>query len=166
MSWRPDVLAFEALYQREYAGAVRLAFTLTGRADLAEELAQDTFLACVRHGTTSRATRTPRGGSVGSRPTTVSRVDDDISLRFGYSSSCVVSDHAARRLPNRRTALWDAVRHLPKRQAQVPALAFVEDLVVGQIAATLGIGEESVRTHLRRGHAAIASRLEEERENG
>lgn len=58
--------------------------------------------------------------------------------------------------------LWNAVRSLPKRQAQVVALAFAEDLDVRTIAATLGIGEESVRTHLRRGRIAVAARLKEE----
>lgn len=33
--------SFEACYRAEYAAMVRLAFVLTGRSDLAEELAQD-----------------------------------------------------------------------------------------------------------------------------
>jgi DNA-directed RNA polymerase specialized sigma24 family protein len=41
------------------------------------------------------------------------------------------------------------------------ALAFVEDAAVHDIARALGIGEESVRTHLRRGRAAVAARLKE-----
>lgn len=40
--------SFEAFYRAEYAAVVRLAFVLTGRSDLAEELAQDAFLACFR----------------------------------------------------------------------------------------------------------------------
>lgn len=162
----PRVLAFEAFYQREYAGAVRLAFTLTGRRDLAEELAQDSFLACLRHWDK------------------VSRYDDPTGwVRRVLTNRCISSGRRhltelrllvklRRERPGRPSLsepsdrLWDAVRQLSKRQAQVLALAFVEDLDVRQIAATLGIGEESVRTHLRRGRARIAARLEEERNNG
>jgi len=162
----PGVLAFEAFYRREYAGAVRLAFTLTGRRDLAEELAQDTFLACLRHWDQVsgyddptrwvRRVLTNRCISSGRRHITELRLL--VKLRRERPRSPSLSEPSDR--------LWDAVRHLPKRQAQVLALAFVEDLDVRQIAATLGVGEESVRTHLRRGRAAIAARLEEERDNG
>jgi RNA polymerase sigma-70 factor (ECF subfamily) len=55
--------------------------------------------------------------------------------------------------------LWTAVRELPGRQAQVLALTFLEDRTVADIAALLGCGEETVRTHLRRGRAALARRL-------
>lgn len=161
----PLVLAFEAFYQREYAGAVRLAFALTGRRDLAEELAQDSFLACLRHWDRIsgyedatgwvRRVLTNRCISSGRRHLTEVRLL--AKLRRERPRSPSLSQPSDR--------LWDAVRQLPRRQAQVLALAFVEDLDVREIAATLGIGEESVRTHLRRGRAAVATRLEEERNN-
>ena len=55
--------------------------------------------------------------------------------------------------------VWTAVRKLPKRQAQVLALAFLEDMSVAQIVTVLVCGEETVRTHLRRGRTALADRL-------
>lgn len=159
------MLAFEAFYQREYAGAVRLTFALTGRRDLAEEMAQDSFLACLRNWNRIsgyenaagwvRRVLTNRCISSGRRHLTEVRLL--VNLRHERPHSLSLSEPSDR--------LWDAVRQLPRRQAQVLALAFVEDLGVRQIAATLGIGEESVRTHLRRGRAAIAARLEEERNN-
>lgn len=162
----PGVLAFEAFYRREYAGAVRLAFTLTGRRDLAEELTQDTFLACLRHWDQVsgyddptgwvRRVLTNRSISSGRRHLTELRLL--VKLRRERAGSPSLSE------PSHR--LWDAVRRLPKRQAQVLALAFAEDLDVRQIATTLGIGEETVRTHLRRGRVAIAARLEEEQDSG
>lgn len=162
----PRVLAFEAFYQREYAGAVRLAFTLTGRRDLAEELAQDSFLACLRHWDKVSRYDDPTGW--------VRRVLTNRCISSGrrYLTELRLLVKLRRERPDRPSLtepsdrLWDAVRQLPKRQGQVLALAFVEDLDVRQIAATLGIGEESVRTHLRRGRAGIAARLEEERNNG
>lgn len=161
----PADLDFEAFYQREYAAAVRLAFALTGRRDLAEELAQDSFLECLRRweqisvyedpGGWLRRVLTNRCISSGRRHLTELRLL--VKLRGARPPGPSISEPSDR--------LWAAVRQLPKRQAQVVALAFVEDLDVRQIAATLGIGEESVRTHLRRGRAAIAARLEEERDD-
>jgi len=162
----PGVLVFEDFYQREYADAVRLAFVLTGRRDLAEELAQDSFLACLRRWGQLSRYEDPRGWlrrvltnrciSSGRRHLTELRLL--VALRRERPPSPTISEPSDR--------LWHAVRLLPRRQAQVLALAFLEDLDVGQIAAALGIGEESVRTHLRRGRVAISARLEEERAHG
>jgi DNA-directed RNA polymerase specialized sigma24 family protein len=41
----------------------------------------------------------------------------------------------------------------------VLALAFVEDRSVADIASILGCGEETVRTHLRRGRLRVATLL-------
>lgn len=153
---------FEAFYRREYSGVVRLAFTLTGRLDVAEELAQDSFLACHRRwdrisgyddpAAWVRRVTTNRCISSGRRHVTELRLM--VRLRRERAAETTLSEPSER--------LWNAVRSLPKRQAQVVALAFAEDLDVRTIAATLGIGEESVRTHLRRGRIAVAARLKEE----
>lgn len=156
-----QVLAFEAFYQREYADAVRLAFALTGRRDLAEELAQDCFLACLRHWDRISGYEDPAGWvrrvltnrCVSSGRRHVTEVRLLVRLRHERPRTPSLSEPSDQ--------LWDAVRQLPRRQAQVLALAFAEDLDVQEIAATLGIGEESARTHLRRGRAAVAARLEE-----
>lgn len=152
--------SFEAFYRAEYAAVVRLAFVLTGRSDLAEELAQDAFLACFR-----------RWGSV------VAYDKRGAWVRRVVTNRCVSSGrrHLTElrllgRLKNERPRfvrleedsdeLWSMVRRLPKRQQQVIALAFAEDLPVSSIASILEIGEESVRTHIRRGRASIAAMLE------
>ena len=152
--------SFEAFYRAEYAAVVRLAFVLTGRGDLAEELAQDAFLACFR-----------RWDSV------VDYENQGAWIRRVVTNRCVSSGrrHLTElrllgRLRNERTRfvpldedsdeLWSMVRRLPKRQQQVIALAFAEDLPVSGIATILEVGEESVRTHLRRGRASIAAMLE------
>lgn len=157
----PEAVAFEVFYRREYAGVVRLAFTLTGRVDVAEELAQDGFLACHRGwdrishfddpAAWVRRVVTNRCISSGRRHVTELRLLAKLGRQRPVAAS---SSESSERL-------WEAVRQLPKRQGQVLALAFVEDLDVTAIAATLGIGEETVRTHLRRGRTAIAARLKD-----
>jgi RNA polymerase sigma-70 factor (ECF subfamily) len=155
--------SFEAFYRSEYQTMVRLAFVLTGRADLAEELTQDAFIACYQRWETvsryedaeawMRRVVTNRCISSGRRHLTELRLL--VRLRRERPPEPIVSSQSDR--------VWAAVRALPRRQAQVLALAFVDDLSVATIAHTLGIGEETVRTHLRRGRASVAAQLEEER---
>jgi RNA polymerase sigma factor (sigma-70 family) len=153
------VTSFEDFYAAEYAGVVRLAVALTGRADVAEELAQESFVAAYR------------------RWSRVAMLDDPAGwVRRVVTNRCVSSGRRyvtelrlLVRLRHQRPSeidhepiddeLWAAVRSLPRRQAQVVALIFVEDRSVADIARLLGCGEETVRTHLRRGRQAVAQRL-------
>jgi len=153
-------MSFDDFYADEYTEVVRLAVMLTGRADVAEELAQDAFVAAYR------------------RWSRVSRYDDPAGwVRRVVTNRCISSGRryvaelrSVARLRGRRNRhedaaaladdeLWAVVRGLPRRQAQVIALAFVEDRSVRDIAGILGCGEETVRTHLRRGRRTIAAEL-------
>lgn len=53
-----------------------------------------------------------------------------------------------------------AVARLPRRQRQVITLHYLADLPVAEVAAVLGIGESSVKTHLGAGRSALRSLLE------
>lgn len=153
--------SFDSFYRAEYAAIVRLAYALTGRREVAEELAQDAFLACHRRWETVSRYDNPG--------TWVRRVVTNVCMSSGRRHATELRLLArlhrerllAPELSDRSEQLWSIVRGLPKRQAQTLALAFVDDLTVAAIAATLGIGEESVRTHLRRGRDAVAAKLRE-----
>lgn len=54
---------------------------------------------------------------------------------------------------NRR--LVEAVRELPRRQRDCVALRYLMELSVAEIAETLGLSENSVKTHLKRGLARL-----------
>jgi RNA polymerase sigma-70 factor (sigma-E family) len=54
-----------------------------------------------------------------------------------------------------------ALRSLPTRQRECLALRYYLDLSEAEIAATLGISSGSVKTHVHRGLAGLADRLEE-----
>lgn len=168
----PDVagptaeVAFESFYRSEYAGVVRLAFALTGRRDVAEEIAQDGFLAAHRRWVTVSAYDSPAAW--------VRRVvtNSCVSVRRRRLTELRLLARLRQERPEASamsaatTELWALVRQLPRRQAQVLALAFLEDRSVRDIAELLGCGEESVRTHLRRGRAALAGRLSDGRSDG
>lgn len=62
-----------------------------------------------------------------------------------------------------RAQVVDAVRALPRRQRDCVALRYYLDLSVEQIASTLGVSPNSVKTHLQRGLRALAVTLEEPR---
>lgn len=154
------VRSFEDFYAAEYAGVVRLAVALTGRTDLAEELAQESFVAAYRRWSRVAGLDDPAGW--------VRRVAANRCVSSGRRY--VTELRLLTRLRQQRHAdqgheymaddeLWTAVRDLPRRQAQVLALTFAEDRSVADIAALLGCGEETVRTHLRRGRQAVAERL-------
>jgi RNA polymerase sigma-70 factor, ECF subfamily len=154
----PD--GFEAFYRAEYGGLVRLAFVLTGRRDLAEELAQEGFVAAHRRWDRVSALEDPGGW--------VRRVVTNRCISSGRRH--LTELRLLARLRRERAAptelapaddeLWRAVRDLPARQAQVLALVFLEDRSVADVAGILGCGQDTVRTHLRRGRLALAERLE------
>ena len=56
-------------------------------------------------------------------------------------------------------AVIDALRDLPHRQRDCVVLRYYEELGIDEIADTLGISRNSVKTHLRRGLAAMEDTL-------
>jgi RNA polymerase sigma-70 factor (ECF subfamily) len=54
----------------------------------------------------------------------------------------------------------NAVRSLPIRQRDCIVLRYLLELSYDEIAETLGLGVNSVKTHLKRGLAALRSQME------
>jgi RNA polymerase sigma factor (sigma-70 family) len=151
---------FGEFFAREYRTVVGLAFVLCGRLDGAEDLAQDAFAAAYRDWSRISAYDDP-GAWV--RRVVANRA---VSLRRRrLSEARVLRRLAAQRafaddeLPFDDPAMWNAIRSLPRRQAQVVALVYLEDRSAAQAAVVLGCGEETAKTHLRRAKAALAKRL-------
>ena len=67
-------------------------------------------------------------------------------------------DHVAGAF-GRRCGVLGAVRSLPRRQAQVITLHYLEDRPVAEIAEILGTAEGTVKKHLYDGRQAVARRL-------
>ncbi len=139
---------------------VGLAFVLCGRRAVAEEIAQDAFVQAYR------------------RWSVVSGYDDPgawvrrvaVNLATSTLRRRTRETRALARLAGRRTApaelvitneaFWEAVRRLPKRQAQCVALRYLEDRPIAEIAAVLDIAEATVRGYLHHGRAALAVSLD------
>ena len=151
--------SFEEFYRREYRPLLRLAWSLTGRRDVGEELVQDVMVTVHERWGTVRAYQSPGG----------------------FARRVLLNDatsHARRRGAERRALdrvpptapapppepppgddFWSALRSLPERQAQAVALHYLEDRSVADIAEVLGVAASTVKVHLHRGRLALAQTL-------
>jgi RNA polymerase sigma factor (sigma-70 family) len=151
--------SFEDFYRRELPRLVVLARALTGDL-VAEDVAQESMLVAYRQWSRISALASPAGYVRGiCAHKSVSLVRRHLSER-----------RALHRLASRLTSIvdplagdserfWAEVRRLPRRQAQVTALFYVLDLPVSEVATTLGCAEGTVKVHLSRARAELATRL-------
>jgi RNA polymerase sigma-70 factor (ECF subfamily) len=156
-------LAFEDFYAQEYAAVVGLAYALSGSRSGAEDLAQEAFLAA--HKSWQRIGRYEQPGAW------VRRVVANLSVS-AFRRRVAEARALARAALGERTVLpdlgagdpefWGAVRALPRRQAQVVALFYLEDRSVAEVAEILDMTTGTVKRHLHNGRLTLARRLREE----
>jgi RNA polymerase sigma-70 factor (ECF subfamily) len=153
--------AFAQLYQQEFRRVTAVVQSLVGRRDVAEEITQDAFV--ITHGRWGRVRGYDRPQDFVRRVALNRAVS---SLRTRAAERRALARFDGRRAPDGdggndtvTAPLWQHVRRLPARQAQVIALVYVEDLAVDEVAAVLGISASSVKTHLQRGREALAQAL-------
>jgi len=153
------VVGFETFYERELRSVIGLAYALTGSRVLAEDLAQDAFVAA--HRNWDRISRYDKPEAW------VRRVVANMSIssfrkkmrevralaRIGRPESHI------ERLPAEADEFWRQVRALPTRQAQVIALHYLEDRSIAEIAEILECAENTVKVHLHKGRQNLAGRL-------
>jgi RNA polymerase sigma-70 factor (ECF subfamily) len=165
----PDV-AFANFYSREYRSIYALCLALAGPA-AADDLTQEAFIRAHRNWERIVSYDVPAAW--------VRRVA--INLATSLARRLAAEGRALRRFAGRRESsgqhrdperldpddrLWAEVRRLPPRQASILVLHYVEDLSVDQIAELLGLSGNTVKVHLHRGRAGLASRLPQTAEGG
>jgi RNA polymerase sigma factor (sigma-70 family) len=155
---------FDAFYAATYREVLVLATALMGDRDRGADVAQDAFVAARRRWATVSGYDRP---DLWVRRVAVNRA---ISWRRKAANEL----RALARLPRRPESpdfalpddqLWREVAKLPRRQAQVIALVYVDDLTVEQAAAVLGVAVSTAKTHLHRGRAALAAALADRQED-
>ena len=158
---------FEEFYAREYAGVVGLAYALSGSRSACEDLAQEAFLAAHR--------QWDRIGGFEQPGLWVRRVVANLSVsqfrrRVIEAKALARLSLGARpllpELPAEDREFWEAARALPRRQAQVIALHYLDDRPVSEIAEILGTAEGTVKKHLHDGRRALARQLRLEEDDG
>ena len=155
------VTPFDDFYRDEYRSLLRIAWSLTGRRDLGEDLVQEAMV-----------TVHERWDTVGGyeRPGAYAR-----RLVLNAATSAARRRAAEKRAMARLRArpepvrlapepppddeFWSALRALPERQCQTVALHYLEDRSIDEIAAVLDIAPNTVKVHLHRGRQALAETL-------
>lgn len=138
---------------------IGLAYALSGSRAAAEDLAQDAFLAA--HNAWDRVSRYDKPEAwvrrvVANKSVSLFRR----KMREARALAQLKPESSfLPRLPAEDDAFWKVVRALPKRQAQVIALHYLEDRSVADIAEVLECAEGTVKVHLHKGRRRLADRL-------
>jgi RNA polymerase sigma-70 factor (ECF subfamily) len=153
---------FGAFYARDFASVVGLARVLTGSQTTAEDLAQEAFVAAYRRwvklsdyddpGAWVRRVVANRSVSLYRRRLSEAKA----LLRLRQERSVVAEWEES------TEELWRAVRRLPRRQAQVIVLRYLDGQSVAVIAVILRCSQNTVKTHLLRARKALAVELGKE----
>ncbi|MBU1866688.1 MAG: sigma-70 family RNA polymerase sigma factor [Actinobacteria bacterium] len=151
--------SFEVFFRREYRPVLGLAIVLSGNRTGAEDVTMDAFEAALRNWQSVSRLDSPGAWVrrvVANRSVSRFRrlaVEARAALRIGRREDLVVADGDG------HFEVWEAVRRLPRRQAQVVALFYLEGYPRAEVARTLGISEESVKTHLERARRNLDEEL-------
>jgi RNA polymerase sigma factor (sigma-70 family) len=145
------VAHLDALYRVEYAGMVRLAYTLLANNAEAEEIVQDSFVEVYR-----RWHEILKPGAY-LRCTVVSRCRSALQRRKLRPPHPVEDPGVAAPA----SELWDVLNRLSDDQRIAIVLRYYGGYAASDIAAMLEMRAATVRSHLRRGLAALRKELEE-----
>ena len=153
----PDGLAahtgiLERLYQAEYPGMVRLAFTLVGSNAEAEDLVQDSFVEVARRLGEIRTPGAYLRSAVVSRCRSALRRRRVIDLHPPEPPAGLASDAGE---------LWDVLNRLPEDQRIAVVLRYYGGYRASEIAKIVDMPGATVRSHLRRGLAALRKELDQ-----
>lgn len=141
---------FELVFARLYPLVARLAYRIVGNRESAEDIAAE---ACAR-----ALARWRHVGRLAHRDAWVLRVASNLALdavRRRPPPPARQLESSTDDVVLLRVVLTTALRGLPRRQGEVIVLRYLVGLPDREVAATLGIEEGTVRTHVRRALAAL-----------
>jgi RNA polymerase sigma-70 factor, ECF subfamily len=151
---------FDAFYRSSYAAVVRMCRALCDSDEMAADAVQEAFITARAKWDTVSQYEHPA--------LWVRRVA--INRAISWHRRAAAEARALARLPLPPVAttnddpheVWALVRKLPRRQAQVIALVYVDDLTVEQAAEVMEVSVPTAKTHLQRARRALAAALDEE----
>lgn len=162
---RDDDALVLRLFQDEAPRLVQMARWFVDDQTAAEDLVQEAF---IKLSASLHRLRDPARAAAYLRSIVINLARDHnrrglVSLRHRppavlpeRSAEDQAGDHAESR------AVVEALRRLPHRQRDCLVLRYYLDLPVAEIAATLGLSANSVKTHLARGLRRMSLELEDE----
>jgi RNA polymerase sigma-70 factor (ECF subfamily) len=160
-----EAMAFELIYERHSSAAFSLAYRMTGKRSIAEDVVQEAFLSLWRSGArydrTRGSVRTWTLGIVHNRAIDALRrgivhdrrraSDEGIEERFEAPENTEVE--AARRDESRE--IREAMSGLPHEQSQVIELAYFGGFTHTEIATMLGTPIGTIKGRMRLGLAKM-----------
>ena len=155
-----------ALFDAEAASLTRLARFYVDDKTAAEDLVQEAFIRFARH---QGRIRDPERAAAYLRSIVINLARDHnrrgfVSWRHrppAQPDAPSAAETAEARAE--RAAVVDALRALPRRQRDCLTLRYYYDMPVAQIAQTLGLSVNTVKTHLQRGLDTLGTTLEADR---
>jgi len=151
--------SFEDFYRAELGRLVALARGLCSPS-VAEDVAQESMLVAYRQWARVSGLGSPAGYVRGiCAHQAVSWVRRRMSERRAVRRLAGRPEPQVEPLTGDAAQFWAEVRRLPHRQAQVTALFYALDLPVAEVADALGCAEGTVKVHLSRARAQLATRL-------
>ena len=160
-----------ALYAAHWRGLVRLAWLLTRDQQVAEDVAQEAFVATYRHWSSLRSldaalaylrTCTVNGARSALRHRGVRQRHARVESPEWTNTMTGPSAETTVMVGHQRDEIMAVISALPVRQREVLVLRYYLDLAESDIAATLGISRGAVKTHASRGISALRIRLRAE----
>jgi RNA polymerase sigma-70 factor (ECF subfamily) len=146
---------FDAAFRDLFMPAFRVAYRILGNVADAEDAAAEALArACVKW---------RRVGSLSYRDAWVMRVTANVAVdmvrrrREPPPATETLSDASDETV--RRLAIVGALQSVSRRQREVLALRFIAGLPEIEVAQSLGLSVNSVKTHTARGLAALRARL-------
>ena len=162
---QPGLGPLAKLYQEHFAAASRLAYLLTGDADLAEDLVQDAFVKLIRR---FADLRNPRSFDAYLRRTIVTLSYGSFRRRrierAHLARAAGLADRTSDALPDveGRDQLWSQLQRIAPRQRAALVLRYYEDLSEQQTADILDCSLRTVRSLVARGMQAMRAQQEVE----
>lgn len=149
---------YESFYRTEYRRVVALTYGLTGSRWASEEIAQEAFLRAHRHwdrvGVMDNPGAWVRTVALNLARSRYRRLKAEAAARLRLANPSTIEP-----MTGDAEAFWSELRRLPRRQAEVLALRYVEDLDVADIADALGVAEGTVRALLHQGRTRLERQL-------
>lgn len=153
---------FDAAFRDLFRPAFRVAYRILGNVPDAEDAAAEALArACVKW---------RRVGALPYRDAWVMRVTANVAVdmvrkrRVPLAVDETLDDASEETV--RRLAVVGALQSVSRRQREVLALRFIAGLPEAEVAESLGLSVNSVKTHTARGLAALRARLGDDRVEG
>lgn len=146
--------SFDLAFRDLFRLANRVARRILANRAAAEDVAAETMSRAYAHW--------PRIGDAPYREAWIARVAANLALNMVRRRPEVVAipvEHSHDDAVVARVALVEALRRLSERQREVIVLRHLAGLSEQEVAAHLGLGLGTVKTHLRRGMAALRFRF-------